>query len=277
MIETADQFRGRTGIDWSRVQATLQTAAAAAQEYTLPRFRTKMLVDNKFATGFDPVTEADRAAETAIRSVIANDFPEHAILGEEWGHHSAQSDFCWIIDPIDGTRSFISGVPLWGTLIGLSHRGEIIAGLMAQPFTGETFIGGPGGSVIKRAGISEPLQTSGCTELGSARLFSTSPDLFDTPARKAAWTAMTDAALLTRYGCDCYAYCLLAAGHADLVVEARLNIYDIAALIPIIEQAGGELATWTGGTADAGGDIIAAATTELLDQALALIQSSQQD
>ncbi len=277
MIDNKQQFETETGLSWSAVSATLHAAAASAEPQTLKHFRSEMAVENKLAAAFDPVTEADRGAESAIRTIIANDFPEHAIIGEEHEAINEGSDFSWIIDPIDGTRAFISGVPLWGTLIGFAHRGRVLAGIMSQPFIGETYTGGPGGSFYRRADDQIRLATSGCTALGAARMFTTTPELFDTTERQAAWSALTDAALMTRYGCDCYAYCLLAAGHVDLVVEPKLNIYDIAALIPIIEQAGGVLATWDGRPADAGGDVVAAATPELLDEALRIIAGAQTD
>lgn len=275
MIDNKEQFKTLTGLAWPEIRATLDAAAASAEPQTLSYFRQQMTVENKRPADFDPVTEADRGAESAIRAVIANDFPEHAIVGEEHEPVNHGSDFSWIIDPIDGTRAFISGVPLWGTLIGFAHRGRVLAGIMSQPFIGETFIGGPEGSFYRRADRTERLATSGCTTIGAARLFTTTPDLFDTGERQAAWSALTESSLLTRYGCDCYAYSLLAAGHVDLVVEPKLNVYDIAALIPIIEQAGGVLARWDGGPADSGGDVVAAATPELLDQALAAIAEAQ--
>lgn len=146
---------------------------------------------------------------------------------------------------------------------------------MGQPFIGEVFMGLPGKSEVRHHGAVSPLKVSGCTDMASARLFSTAPDLFDTDHRKAAWTDIEAATLQTRFGCDCYAYCLLAGGHADLVVEPRMNVYDIAALVPIIEEAGGVLATWDGGRADEGGDIIAAASPALLDATLEMIAKAR--
>lgn len=278
MLENKDQFKALTGLDPERIQTAMEAAAKAAAAQTLPRFRTVLSVDNKLQSGFDPVTEADRAAEQAIRAEIARHFPDHDFIGEEFANSARGSDFSWIVDPIDGTRSFITGVPLWGTLIGFAYQGQIVAGLMSQPFIGETFIGLPGTALYKRNGESMALKTSGVTELEKARLFTTTPALFDTPARRAAWTALDERALLTRFGTDCYAYALVAAGHADLVVEAGLNVYDIAALIPIVTAAGGHVATWTGATPDKGGDIVAAASKQLLDQALAVIAgTSDQD
>lgn len=271
MIENNDQFRALTGLDSNDICAVLQEAAEVAKSETMPHFRTQMSVDNKYDVGFDPVTCADINAEKAIRAVIAAHFPDHAIIGEEAEAKDTGSDFSWIIDPIDGTRSFISGVPLWGTLIGFTHKGRPLAGIMSQPFTGETFLAAPGTATWQRGDATQALRVSDVKTVASSRLFTTAIELFDTPERQRAWNAISSVSQVRRFGCDCYAYCLLAAGHADLVIEPRLNVYDIAALVPIIEQAGGYLATWTGGSADQGGDIIAAASKELLDEALTLI------
>lgn len=260
-------------IDLAKVEATLLAAAEAAAAHTLPLFRTPLVIDNKYTVGFDPVTEADRGAETVIRAIIAEAFPNHAIIGEEWGN-SGDSDYTWIIDPVDGTRAFISGAPVWGTLIGFAHHGVAIAGLMSQPFIGETFLAVPGRSTYRRAGVTTPNRTSGQTELAPCRVFTTTPVLFHTPELMAKWTAVESATRLQRFGMDCYGYALLAAGHADLVIEPALNTYDIAALVPIIREAGGAIACWDGSDPTPGGNIIAAATPELLQKALDLVNAS---
>lgn len=257
------------------MQDALVAAAAAASRETLPLFRTDLAVDNKVPGGFDPVTVADKAAETAVRAILSERFPTHEIIGEEFGTTNSGSPYSWAIDPIDGTRAFISGVPVWGTLIGMMVEKRAVAGIMQQPFTGETFLGLPGKAIYSRGDQSVTMRTSGRTSLAEARLFTTSPNLFDTLGRQAIWSAIEAGALQTRYGCDCYAYCLVAAGHADLVVEPKLNVYDIAALIPIIEAAGGVVRTWDGGPADLGGDIVAAATPELMDEVLALMRTTR--
>ena len=260
-------------IDLDRVTQTLLDAAEAASDKTLPLFRTPLAIDNKLAAGFDPVTEADRAAETAIRAVIAQSFPDHAVIGEEWGN-SGDSDFTWIIDPVDGTRSFISGAPVWGTLIGLSYRGVAVAGLMAQPFIGEIFLGLPGRASYRRGAIDQTIRTSGLTELDPARVFTTAPSLFRTPELMGKWRAIESATRLQRFGMDCYGYALLASGHADLVIEPALNTYDIAALVPIIREAGGAIACWDGSDPTGGGNVIAAASPDLLEKALKLVNAS---
>lgn len=257
-------------LDAERVRAVMIAAAEAAAELTLSRFRTPLEVDNKFAIGFDPVTEADLMAETAIRKVIEEAFPDHGITGEEWDPKTADSAFEWIIDPIDGTRAYISGVPVWGTLIGLTHRGRAVAGLMAQPFSGESWIGIGEETRFVHKGEAKPVRTSAVTSLAAAKLSTTSPELF-ADALAPVWAAVRGAVLQCRYGLDCYAYCLLASGHIDLVVEAGLKNVDIAPLIPIIEKAGGVVTDWSGGPAEQGGNCVAAATPELHAETLALI------
>lgn len=261
------------GLDTDEVRRLLLDAADIAAAITLPRFRTGLAVDNKLAQGFDPVTEADREAERAIRELIGKRFPDHAIIGEEWDDKVADSPFTWIIDPIDGTRAFVTGVPVWGTLIGLMHEGRALAGLMAQPFTGEVYLSLPGAASYHRGTQSAPLQTSAVTEIAKAKLTTTSPDMFVGEAALAdPWGRISRAALTVRYGLDCYGYCLLAAGHLDLVVEARLKDVDIAPLIPLIVNAGGVVTTWTGEPAEAGGTCVAAATPELHAAAMELLR-----
>ncbi len=258
--------------DFARVEQTLLAASSAAAAHTMALFRTPLAVDNKLDKGFDPVTEADKGAETVIRAVISQAFPDHAIIGEEWGS-SGDSNCSWIIDPVDGTRAFISGAPVWGTLIGFAIDGVAVAGLMSQPFIGETFLAVPGRSTYRRGDTIQPNRTSGLTDLASARVFTTTPSLFNTEPLMAKWRAVEQATRLQRFGMDCYGYALLAAGHADLVIEPHLNTYDIAALVPIIREAGGAIACWDGSEPSGGGDVVAAATPELLEKALTLINA----
>lgn len=260
-------------IDYARIEATLLAAAEAAAAHTLPLFRTGLAVDNKLSAGFDPVTEADKGAEKVIRAIIADAFPDHAIIGEEWGT-TGESRYTWIIDPVDGTRAFISGAPVWGTLIGFAIDGVATAGLMSQPFIGETFLAVPGHSRYERGGLTQPNRVSGLTDLGTARVFTTTPKLFNTPEYLRKWHAVESATRLQRFGMDCYGYALLASGHADLVIEPYLNTYDIAALVPIIREAGGAIACWDGSEPTAGGNVVAAASEALLDQTLELINAA---
>jgi len=260
-------------IDYTRIEATLLAASEAAAAHTLPLFRTSLAVDNKLSAGFDPVTEADKGAEKVIRAIIGEAFPDHAIIGEEWGT-TGESRYSWIIDPVDGTRAFISGAPVWGTLIGFAIDGVATAGLMSQPFIGEIFLAVPGHSRYERGGLTQPNRVSGLTDLGPARVFTTTPKLFNTPEFLRKWHAVESATRLQRFGMDCYGYALLASGHADLVIEPYLNTYDIAALVPIIREAGGAIACWDGSEPTVGGNVVAAASQALLDQTLELINAA---
>ena len=248
------------------------TVAAAAAVETLPRFRQPHDITNKLEGGFDPVTEADRAAERAIRRLIGERYPDHAILGEEYGLSGGGSDYEWVIDPIDGTRAFISGLPLWGTLVGLKKDGRAIAGLMSQPFTGETFIADGNGSWYDGPGGARRLATRDTRVLSDAIMCTTTPVLF-TGNHRVAYDRIEQRVRLARYGTDCYAYCMLAAGHIDLVVEIGLQPYDIVALVPIIEQAGGVITTIDGGRPEQAGHIVAAANTTLHAAALDVLNS----
>ena len=259
-------------IDFDRIENVLLAAGRAAAGHTLKLFRTPLAIDNKLQSGFDPVTEADKGAETAIRGVIAEAFPDHAIVGEEWGA-SGESRYSWIIDPVDGTRAFISGAPVWGTLIGFAVDGVAVAGLMSQPFIGEDYLALPGRSTYRRGDASQTNRTSPQTDLAAARLFTTTPNLFK-GEHWGKWEAIESATRLQRFGMDCYGYALLAAGHADLVIEPYLNTYDIAALVPIIREAGGAISCWDGSEPTGGGNVVAAATPALLEKALELINAN---
>jgi histidinol phosphatase-like enzyme (inositol monophosphatase family) len=264
------------GLDADLVLKTLLDAATVAAEHTLPRFRTELAVDNKLATGFDPVTDADREAERAIRVLLGERFPDHGIIGEEMEDKTTTGRHAWIIDPIDGTRAFITGVPVWGTLLGLLVDGRAVAGLMAQPFTGEVYLSLPGHTRYYRGTDSSTLRTSGVTELGRARVTATSPDLFLRSGNlMAEWTAIRDRALTVRYGLDCYGYALLAAGHIDVVVEAGLKNVDIAPMVPIIRGAGGVVTTWDGGDPEDGGNVLASATPELHAASLEVLNGAR--
>ena len=252
----------------------LYGAIAAA---TLPHFRTRLTVDNKLADRhgrqFDPVTIADREAETAIRHVLRTHFPNDGILGEEFGLDLGAAPNRWIIDPIDGTRAFISGLPVWGSLVGRYVDGRAQLGMMAQPFTGELYCADDTGAFLLRPGSGDApirLSTSDCTVLASAIGFTTSPRLYRNEDRE-RFETLEDRMRLMRFGCDCYAFALLAAGHCDLVVEPGLQSYDIAGLIALVEQAGGVITTFDGDRPEDGGNIIAAATPELHAAARAVL------
>lgn len=250
----------------------MRRIAAAAAAQTLPRFRQAGLVSNKLASGFDPVTEADREAEKAIRSLIRSTFPDHGILGEEFGAENTDSRHVWVIDPIDGTRAFISGLPLWGTLVGLTDGGDAVAGMMSQPFTGELFWADGKASHYDGPGGARRLATRGTRAIAEATMCTTTPALFAGEMR-ASYDRLEGSVRLARYGTDCYAYAMLAAGNVDLVVETGLQPYDIVALVPIIERAGGVITRWDGGPAEKAGDIVAAATPELHAAALEMLNA----
>jgi myo-inositol-1(or 4)-monophosphatase len=238
--------------------------AHLAGERILPFFRSEIAIDNKSAGGgFDPVTEADRAAEDVIRGEIARRFPGHSIVGEEHGQTDGDAGLTWVIDPIDGTRSFIIGQLHWGVLISLNDGKRPIAGVMHQPFVAETFVGFPGAAEWRRGNARRPLRTRRCARLQNAVACTTHPDQFETPTERAAFGMVKANARLVRYGGDCYSYALLAMGLVDLVIESGLRPYDVQALIPIVEGAGGVMTDWRGGPADQGGQVIAAGDPNL--------------
>ena len=248
----------------------IRRIAAAAANETLPRFRSAAGVVNKELSGFDPVTEADREAELAIKRTILDAYPDHGILGEEHGTVNEGADHVWVIDPIDGTRAFISGLPVWGTLVGLTIGGDAVAGMMSQPFTGELFYADGNGAHYEGPGGPRRLRTRDTGALADATMFTTTPALFK-GAMRARYDRLEGSVRLARYGTDCYAFAMVAAGHSDIAVDAGLQPYDIVALIPIIEQAGGVVTTWDGKAAEGGGDILASANPALHDKALRLI------
>lgn len=238
--------------------AFVDELAKVAGDAILPFFRTALSIENKKHKGaFDPVTAADRAAETAMRALIRKTFPAHGIVGEEFDDVKSDAPYTWVLDPIDGTKSFIAGMPVWGTLIGLCKDEMPVFGMMAQPFIGERFTGDGAKAKYRGPAGERKLMTRGCASLGDALLFTTSPLLF-APDERACFDRVEENVRLSRYGGDCYAYCMVAAGYADLVIEAGLDAYDIVPLIPIIEGAGGIVTNWQGESAANGGRIIAA-------------------
>lgn len=254
------------------IEDFLHELCDAAEAETMPRFRVRLDIEDKGreAGDFDPVTQADRAAETAIRTLIEARYPDHGVIGEEHAPLRPQARHVWIIDPIDGTRAFICGLPSWGTLIGLQADGRPIAGVMAQPFTGERYLACEGAAFLVHQGRRTPLATRRTTGLADAMMMTTSPNIFPS-GDVDAYRRVEAACRLPRYGFDCYAYAMLAAGNIDLVVESSLKAYDIAPLIPIIEGAGGIVTTWEGESAENGGRILASANAQLHRQALDLL------
>ncbi|WP_241962947.1 histidinol-phosphatase [Thalassorhabdomicrobium marinisediminis] len=246
--------------------------ADAARAAILPLFRTALVSDNKDLAGFDPVTEADRGAERAMRDVLARLRPDDAILGEEYGETGGTSGMQWVLDPIDGTRAFISGTPTWGVLISVRNAGGPLFGLIDQPYVGERFEGGFGLSEMTGPRGTVPLAVSGVARLDEATILTTFPEV-GTEAEGEGFRRVARRCQLARYGMDCYAYALLAAGHVDLVVEAGLSAYDVQAPIAVIEAAGGRVTDWQGRPAHEGGRVLAAATEDLHAQALDILSA----
>jgi myo-inositol-1(or 4)-monophosphatase len=244
--------------------------AAAAGAAILPHFRQSIAVEDKGGKkDYDPVTEADRSAESVIRSAIERTYPTHGIFGEEHGRTPGASPLTWVVDPIDGTRSFILGQLHWGTLIALHDGTEPIVGVMHQPFVGETFLAARGARAQwRRGGEARLLETRRCARLGDAIIATTDPRHFDPPEKAAIYRRVTEGARLVRYGGDCYCYTLLAMGQVDIVIETGLQPYDVQALIPIVESAGGRMTNWRGGPCDDGGDVLACGDRRLHAQLL---------
>jgi len=233
--------------------------AAAAGEAILPHFRAAIAVEDKGgARGYDPVTEADRAAEELIRAEILRAYPDHGVLGEEHGRDAGTSRYTWVIDPIDGTKSFILGQLHWATLIALHDGTQPILGVAHQPFVGETFVGMiDDAAEWRRGGERRTLRTRACASIGDAIVATTDPRHFADARQRAAYAGATDGARLIRYGGDCYCYTQLAMGLVDVVVETGLQPYDVQALMPLIQAAGGTITNWQGSACDEGGDVLA--------------------
>jgi histidinol phosphatase-like enzyme (inositol monophosphatase family) len=255
----------------------LNRAAAGA---ILPLFRSDHGLTDKGGAvlgdgsgGFDPVTEADKGAERAIRALISQRYPDHGVIGEEYGDDRPDAEFVWVLDPIDGTRACIAGLPVWTTLIGLRHNGTPVLGSIGQPYLGEIYIGHAGGSRLMSRGTSRPLKVRACPGLSSALIATTDPVIFQ-GAERQAWNAVRAAARLARLGCDAYAYAMVAAGTIDLVLEAGLKSWDIDAAIPVIAGAGGLTTDWQGAAVGPhGGRVAIAGDRACLDEALVALKA----
>lgn len=246
--------------------------ADLAGEQILPRFRTSVGMENKSKDGgFDPVTVADREAEAAIRREIRRVYPDHGILGEEHGFDAGASPYTWLLDPIDGTRSFVLGQLHWGTLIALNDGAAPIVGLMRQPYTGETFIGSAAGSELRHGTSTVRLTARAASRLADATVCATDPTMFAGAAHEQAFARLAPRARAVRFGGDCYTPCLVAGGWADLVVEAGLKPWDVQALIPIVQGAGGVITDWSGGPADRASEVIIAANRPLHSEVVAAL------
>ena len=241
--------------------------ADAAGAAIRPHFRQRLTVEDK--SDLSPVTIADRAAEAAMRRLIIERFPDHGIIGEEFGRERDDAEFVWVLDPIDGTKSFISGVPLFGTLIALARHGRPIVGVIDQPISRERWLGVEGRATTFNGA---PIRCRECPALAGATVFATSPDMFQGD-NAAAFARVAGAAKLVRFGADCYAYGLLAHGFIDLVIEAGLKPYDFSAMLPIVEGAGGVATDWQGAplTVESDGRVVVAGDRRAHDEALALL------
>jgi histidinol phosphatase-like enzyme (inositol monophosphatase family) len=256
----------------------------ASAEVILPLFRADHGLEDKGAgknlprdshAAFDPVTEADRGAEAAIRALISERFPEHGVIGEEYGEDRPDAEFVWVLDPIDGTRAFISGLPLWTTLIGLRHQGRPVLGSIGQPYMDEIFIGHASGSRLIARGQSTPIKVRDCANLTNAVISTTDPDACFDGAERGAWLQVRAAAKLARLGCDAYAYAMVAMGKMDMVIEAGLKSWDIEAAIPVIEGAGGLVTDWRGEPiGQNGGQMVISGDRRPLDEALVSLRRS---
>ncbi|MCA0922842.1 histidinol-phosphatase [Pseudooceanicola nanhaiensis] len=258
-----------SGAGYARVVEIVEQLLAASRPVARQHFRTPLAVTRK--ADCSPVTEADRAIEQAMKAVLQAEVPGHGILGEEFGLSGAEARYIWVLDPIDGTKSFISGVPLFGTLIALLEDGVPVLGVIDMPMLGETWIGqrdGAGRVSTRFNGAS--CHAGRCTELSEAILFATSPDQF-TAQETRVFETLSAACAARRFGGDCYSYGLLASGHIDLILEAELQPYDYLALVPVVEGAGGVITDWQGRalTLQSSGQVLAAATPALHAAALA--------
>jgi myo-inositol-1(or 4)-monophosphatase len=250
---------------------------AAAEEFCdaagaviRPLFRSALLVEAKGDAS--PVTQADRDAEAAIRALIARRFPSHGVIGEEHGADRPDAEWVWVLDPIDGTRAFVTGRPLFGSLVSLLHRGAPVLGIIDQPVTGERWVGAAGQPTRFRAPYGGRAACRPCPAVGQAELSTTSPDVYG-PAERPGFERLRGAARRVTWGGDCYAYGLLALGLVDIVLDATMNLWDWAALVPVVEGAGGRVTGWRGEalTASSDGRVLAVGDPALLPEAIRLL------
>ncbi|MFT4727459.1 MAG: histidinol phosphatase-like enzyme (inositol monophosphatase family) [Granulosicoccus sp.] len=264
-----------TAVEINELLAAANQAADVAAKITMSYFRKALLVDNKAGeNAFDPVTQADKEAELAIRDILTTAFPSVGFYGEEHAAIESKSGLTWVVDPIDGTRAFMSGMPLWGTLIGLFDGENTVLGLMDIPFFEERFTAANGLSYLQNRHGRQALMTRKEVPLADATMYCTTPDMFESALSTKRFTSVKKAARLTRYGGDCYSYALLAAGHVDIVLDCDLQPYDITALIPVIEGAGGVVTNWDGNSAEDGGFVLASGSQAIHAQTLELLQSN---
>ncbi|HUO11503.1 MAG TPA: histidinol-phosphatase [Caulobacteraceae bacterium] len=260
--------------DAARLDAFLLELNRASAQVILPLFRGEHGIENKSAKGdYDPVTAADKGAEAEIRRLIGKRYPEHGVIGEEYGEDRPDAEFVWVLDPVDGTRAFVAGLPVWTTLIGLRHQGEPVFGSIGQPYLDEVFVGGPAGARLVTRGGERPLKVRRGVTLGEAIIATTDAEACFDGAELGAWRQVRAAARLARMGCDAYAYAMVAAGAIDLVLEAGLKSWDVEAAVPVIEGAGGMVTDWRGERIGRkGGQMAIAGDRAVLDEALVALR-----
>ncbi|MEQ8557750.1 MAG: inositol monophosphatase family protein [Henriciella sp.] len=266
----------QTGFDETSSLNLARQLADAAWSVIQPHFRAGVAAENKGGKGasYDPVTVADKAAEEAIRDILGRERPDDGIDGEEFGAHEGPSGWTWYIDPIDGTRAFLAGLPVWTTLIALvDPEGNPVLGMIDQPVLGERYVGSPAGTFLETKDSRTQLHASDCDDLRNAIIATTDPFIM-TPAEQGAWTHLRHTARVTRYGLDAYGYARLAGGTIDLVCETGLQAHDVAALIPVVRGAGGVARDWRGNEAKLGSQIACAASEPLFEQALISLRRS---
>jgi histidinol phosphatase-like enzyme (inositol monophosphatase family) len=260
--------------DLATFEAFALELQAAAGEAILPLFRVENGLEDKGPAKngeFDPVTLADRGGEAAIRRLISERYPDHGVIGEEYGEDRPDAEHVWVLDPVDGTRAFICGLPVWTTLIALRHRGRPVVGAIGQSYIGEVFVGSRRGASLVRGGDLYPLCVRPCPGLREALIATTDQNIFKGQDAE-RWTRVRSAARVARYGCDAYAYAMVALGSLDAVVETRLKAWDIEAAIPVIEGAGGFITHWNGEPIGPnGGNMLIAGDARVRDEALALL------
>jgi myo-inositol-1(or 4)-monophosphatase len=252
--------------DWQDLTRFALTLAKAAGDAILPHFRKNVPIDVKDHSNWDPVTEGDREGERAIRQLIEKHHPTHGIHGEEYGIKEGSSGLTWVLDPVDGTRAFVIGLPTWATLIGLYEDGEPRLGVMFQPFVGDMFYGNPDGAWLNHRGHTEQIRVRQEVPLSDAALGTTSPHLYKDEDR-VGFERLRHAVKVTRYGGDAYFFALLAGGHLDIAMDPSLQAYDIAALIPIIRGAGGFVGSWADSNPHKGGHVLTATSEALFEAA----------
>jgi myo-inositol-1(or 4)-monophosphatase len=231
----------------------------------------KPVIDGRVV--FDPVTEADRGAEQALRALIASERPDDGILGEEFGETPGKNELRWVLDPVDGTRSFITGQHAWGSLIALEESGRPVLGVLDQPVLGERYVGANGETRLHADGTTTLLKARRCIAIADAVLCATTPEVFHQPGEWEAWQRVERQVRLRRWGGDCYIFALMALGFVDLIVETYFKRWDVAALIPLVESAGGVITNWQGGSCAEGGQVLAAGDARVHAAALRLLNA----